>query len=153
MNTEIVRSKQGFSLAAAFLYVATITVVFASVTSLVLTEYRITKDSTARTQALYAAEAGINLALHAFNKKAQETAWNGWTQDGTTYHLDSAPPILAQESTLKPELSVTAEPTSLTITATGRAFSAARSTTISRCSVVTLKREHKTHVIQSWDEL
>lgn len=153
MNVEAVRSKQGFALATALLYVAIITTAFASVTSLILTEYRITRNSTARTQALYAAEAGIDLALHEFNQEAQGTvAWAGWAGRGTSHRLDAVPELLRQECTFNPELSVVADSTSLSITAIGRVTASAGSPAVSRHVVVTLKRDGWVYGIQRWEE-
>lgn len=153
MNADAVKSRRGFSLAAALLYVAIITVAIASVTGLLLTEYRITRDATARTQALYAAEAGIELALAEFDKAAREVpAWSGWTSNATTFCLESAPAVLARESTHRPELRVTADTASLQITANGRALSPGRSVIVSRVVVATLRRDGKAYAIQSWQE-
>ena len=153
MNAQAVRSKQGFTLAAALLYVAVITAALASLTSLLLTEYRITKNAISLTQALYTAEAGIDLALHEFNREAQgAAAWAGWARSGASYRLDSAPEILRQESTLKPELSVVADTAALTVTATGRVAGSAGSPAVSRTVAVKLKRVGPTHAVQTWEE-
>jgi Tfp pilus assembly protein PilX len=153
MNVETVRSKDGFTLGMAMVYVAIITAVIASVTSLVLAEYRATKNSAAYVQALYAAEAGIDLALYELNQEAQgATAWTGWIKSGTSYRLESTQDGLHEGSTFNPELSVVADTSSLRIMASGHATSSARSATVSRDVVVKLVRHGQTYAIQNWEE-
>lgn len=140
-------------LASAMLYVAIITAVIASVTSLILAEHRATRSSAAHIQALYVAEAGIDLALHELNQESQGVpAWTGWTRNGTSHRLESAPDSLRQGSTFNPELSVVADPVSLKIMASGRVLSSAGSAIASRDVVVTLARRGKTYAIQNWEE-
>lgn len=153
MNMQTAKSKQGFSLGIAMVYIAIITSIIASVTNLILTEYRATRNSAAYIQALYAAEAGIDLALCEFNLEAQgQTAWAGWTKDGTSYSLGSSSAGLDKGSTFMPEFNVAADISSMKITAAGRATLTAKPLTVSRNLAVTLKRNGQKFVIQTWEE-
>ena len=151
MKAKTTTRKQGFALAAAMAYIAIMTVLVTSVASLILNEYRFAASSEARLQALYAAEAGIELALREFNREARGSgAWTGWTRDGVVRRLGTAPDILRNESTLSPEMRVAADTTALTITTRGRAFASKLSPAASRTVVVTTRRQGGTYVISSW---
>jgi Tfp pilus assembly protein PilX len=153
MNAKAAQNKQGFALATAMLYIAIITAILASVISLILSEYRITKYSTARLQAFYIAEAGIDLALHEFNKEAAgATAWTGWIKRGAAHYLETTPDVLRQESATVSKLSVVADPSALTIVACGSVPSPAGSMVATRTITASLRCVGHAYAIQNWQE-
>lgn len=153
MRTDIVKGKRGMSLAVALLYVAIITAAFASIINLVLSEYRATRSATAWVQALYTAEAGIDLALCELNREATGApAWKGWTRTNTTCRLDSIPDILMQECTFQPELGVTVDTAALRISASGSVSPSTGTPSVSRNVTVTLTRQGQRYSIDTWEE-
>ena len=115
----------GYALVVAIVLTAIIASAVGASLRYVGTELRLTRHSTARVQAIHAAEAGLELALDAFDSVLQGGAgWSGWTAVGNSYERAITNLLPEEASALSCEFFVTANTNTLMVTATGTVTSA-----------------------------
>lgn len=150
MNAKATSRNEGFALVVAVLYTAIITALVASVIGLIMNEIRFAASAEARSQALYAAESGVALALREFNR-AGKNSWQGWTPDGAMRRLETTPDLLRRGSKYSPGLKVSADTDALVVEAMGLAVAPGRPAAVSRKVVVTLQRRGGQYKVSSWE--
>jgi Tfp pilus assembly protein PilX len=126
-------SRSGYALVISMVLSAVIAGVVVSSLAYVGTEMRLTRSSAARVQAIHAAEAGVELALDAFNSALTDPrAWSEWTQSDGNYELIITNLSSSAASSMGCGFYVTANTNNLTITAQGEVSSIYLDTDIMR---------------------
>jgi hypothetical protein len=141
-STTSRNAKGGYALVVAIVMTAIIASAVGASLRYVSTELRLTRHSTARVQAIHAAEAGIELALDAFASALEGGAgWDGWTTVGNTQQQTVTNLLPAEVSAFGCEFFVSANTNTLVITATGIVSSASLSEDIVRSVQIELDRD------------
>ncbi len=136
-------SKEGYALVIAMIMTVIVAGLVGASLSYVGTEMRLTRDSSARIQAIHTAEAGVELALEAFHSSLTDAtgAWDGWTKTGNVYTLSATDLFPVQAPSLTYQVVVTANPNTLVVTAIGHIFSTYLNTEIIRSVQVALEQD------------
>jgi Tfp pilus assembly protein PilX len=141
VRTNAEAGNSGYALVTAMIMTAIIAAIVGSSLTYVGTEMRLTRDSSARVQAIHSAEAGVELALEAFHSSLTgANGWDGWTSSGDTYTLTVTNLTSGQASSLTDGVLVTANTNTLIVTATGRVFSTSLNSDVIRSIQVELEK-------------
>ncbi len=120
MNSRYRSGSRGSVLMVAMIVMSVSAIAAASAASFCLNMFKLSWYSAARIQALHTAEAGVEVAIHAFNRQMQSgDGWTGWTRGTNGMFTLTADLVGASASSLASTFSVQADTNNLTITSRG----------------------------------
>ncbi len=144
MNMRLTKDNRGGSVVVtALIMIAVAMIGAASAARFCLHELGLSSHSSARVQALHTAEAGIEVAIHEFNRElGGGSSWSGWTavsseEFSVSRALDRMPVAPSTPSSF----AVTAETDTLTITSVGQIWLSRFEDPVERTVRVTLETD------------
>ncbi|MBT3193412.1 MAG: hypothetical protein HN341_12745, partial [Verrucomicrobia bacterium] len=142
-RTRTTHGREGYALVTAMLLTVIVAGVVAASLRYTGTEMRLTRDSSVRIQAIHAAEAGVELALAAFDSSLTDAnSWSDWTAAGAgTFTLSSESLAEAPLAAGNADFFVTANTNTLVVTSTGTCFSATLNDMLSRSVQIELDQD------------
>lgn len=115
-------SKSGSALLITILLASVLAVIVAVAARLITHEFRFSTQSNTWNQAMHSAEAGIEVAMAAFEQEVGTmTAWDGWTEYAPNVYTVAYQPLTpAGHAAVDAEFTVTVQRQAAIVTASGR---------------------------------